>query len=175
MTLIYTAAQYALRRERSREELVDAMQKILRESQRTTALIDDLLLLARGDAGRETASLEPIDAAPLLREAGEQATAMAAAKGIRVGVQLESEPLLVRANEAQLRRLLLILVDNALKYTPSGGRVTLAGRADAAEVRSVRRRHRLRDSPRKTCHTSSSASGGPTRCALARPAAPGSA
>ena len=84
MTLIYTAAQYALRRERSREELVDGMQKILRESQRTTALIDDLLLLARGDAGRETASLEPIDAAPLLREAGEQATAMAAAKGIRV-------------------------------------------------------------------------------------------
>ena len=90
MTLIYTAAQYSLRRERSREELVDSMQKILRESQRTTALIDDLLLLARGDAGRETASLEPMDAAPLLREAGEQATAMAAAKGIRVGLQLES-------------------------------------------------------------------------------------
>ena len=58
MTLIYTAAQYSLRRERSREELVDSMQKILRESQRTTALIDDLLLLARGDAGKETAGLE---------------------------------------------------------------------------------------------------------------------
>jgi heavy metal sensor kinase len=134
MTLIYTAAQYALRRERSREELVDGMQKILRESQRTTALIDDLLLLARGDASVETASLEAIDAAPLLREAGEQATTMAAAKGIRVSVQLDSDPLPVRANEAQLRRLLLILVDNALKYTPSGGRVTIAGTADAADV-----------------------------------------
>ena len=91
MTLIYTAAQYSLRRERSREELVDSMQKILRESQRTTALIDDLLLLARGDAGRETASLEAIDAAPLLRDAAEQATAMAAAKDIRVSLQLETE------------------------------------------------------------------------------------
>ena len=62
MTLIYTAAQYSLRRERSREELVDSMQKILRESQRTTALIDDLLLLARGDAGRESAELAAMDA-----------------------------------------------------------------------------------------------------------------
>ncbi|MBI2186897.1 MAG: HAMP domain-containing protein, partial [Acidobacteria bacterium] len=58
MTLIYTGAQYALRRPRTREELVDILQKILRESRRTAALIDDLLLLARGDAGRDTAELE---------------------------------------------------------------------------------------------------------------------
>ncbi len=134
MTLIYTAAQYSLRRERSREELVDSMQKILRESQRTTALIDDLLLLARGDAGRESATLEVIDAGPLLRDAAGQATAMAAAKGISVSLQLEADGLPVRANEAQLRRLLLILIDNALKYTPSGGRVTIAGRVDATAV-----------------------------------------
>ena len=134
MTLIYTAAQHSLRRERSREELVDSMQKILRESQRTTALIDDLLLLARGDAGRERVALEVLDAGPLLREAAEQATAMAAAKGISVSLQLEADGLPVRANEAQLRRLLLILIDNALKYTPAGGRVTIAGRADATGV-----------------------------------------
>lgn len=136
MTLIHTAAQYALRRERDRDELVDGMRKILRESQRTTALIDDLLLLARGDAGREeAASLEPIDAAPLLRDAVEQAAAMAAAKDIRVRLELEAEALPVQGDEARLRRLLLILVDNALKYTPSGGAVTIAGRADATDVR----------------------------------------
>jgi heavy metal sensor kinase len=134
MTLIYTAAQYSLRRERSREELVDGMQKILRESQRTTALIDDLLLLARGDAGREAASLAPVDAVPLLRVAAEQAKAMAGAKDISVSLQLEADALPVRADEAGLRRLLLILVDNALKYSPPGGRVTLAGRADAGSV-----------------------------------------
>ena len=87
--MIYTAAQYSLRRERSREELVDSMQKILRESQRTTALIDDLLLLARGDAGKELPVLEAIDAGPLLRDAAEQAAAMAAAKDITVSLQLD--------------------------------------------------------------------------------------
>ena len=134
MTLIYTAAQHALRRERSREDLVDSMQKILRESQRTTALIDDLLLLARGDAGKAPAALEILDAGPLLRDLAEQAAAMAAAKDISVSLELPSEALPVSANEAQLRRLLLILIDNALKYTPAGGRVTIQGSAGPTDV-----------------------------------------
>jgi len=51
-----------------------------------------------------------------------------------VTLQLESGVLPVRGNEAQLRRLLLILVDNALKYTPGGGRVTISGSADGSDV-----------------------------------------
>jgi len=134
MTLIHTAAEHALRRERGREELVDAMQKILREAQHTRALIDDLLLLARGDAGREAAVLAELDAAPLVREAAQQAAALAAERGIDVSLELAPGALTVLANEAQLRRLLLILVDNALKYTQPGGRVTLSGGTDAGRV-----------------------------------------
>src|SRR5678815_1185187 len=76
MTLIYTAAQYALRRPRSHEELVDTLQKILKESRRTAVLIDELLLLARGDASRETPDIDVFDASDLVRDAVEQATAM---------------------------------------------------------------------------------------------------
>jgi two-component system sensor histidine kinase BaeS len=79
--------------------------------------------------------LTGMDAAPLLREAAEQATAMATAKDISVSLQLEADALPVRANEAQLRRLLLILIDNALKYTPPGGRVTIQGSSDPTEVK----------------------------------------
>ena len=57
MTLIYTAAQYALRRPRSREQMIESQNKILRESQRTITLIDDLLALPRGDAGRHPTDL----------------------------------------------------------------------------------------------------------------------
>jgi len=134
ITLIDTAAQYSLRRERSREELVDSMRKILRESRRMTALIDDLLLLARGDSHRAAPDLELMDAAPLLSELAEQAAARAAEKNIRIALQLGNGALPVMANEMKLRRLLLILLDNAFKFTPPGGEVTLAGRLDEAEV-----------------------------------------
>ena len=134
MTLIYTAAQYSLRRERSRDELLGGMQKIQRESQRTTALIDDLLRLARGDAGKETAPLLPMDTEPLLRDVAEQARTMAADKNIDVQLHVDADPLPVRADEASLRRLLWILVDNAVKFTPRGGTVIVKGSRDATHV-----------------------------------------
>ncbi len=90
MTLIYTAAQFSLRRERSREELTDSMQKILRESKRTAALIDDLLLLARGDSGKETIELKTLDVVPLLGDLNEQTAAIAAAKEIRLAVRVDA-------------------------------------------------------------------------------------
>ena len=134
MTLIHTAAQHSLRRERSREELVESMQKILRESRRTVGLVDGLLLLARGDAGKAAPDMASLDAGPIVRDAGEQAKAIAAPNGIQVDVQVAHEPLPVTADETQLRRLLLILVDNALKFTPAGGRVTLTASCDETEV-----------------------------------------
>jgi len=134
MTLIYTAAQYSLRRERSRDELLDGLGKIQREARRTTALIDDLLLLARGDAGKQANLLTRMDAEPLLREIGEEARAMAGDKGVDVHVRVDGQPLPVQANEASLRRLLLILVDNAIKFTPRGGAVTVTGEKDPAHV-----------------------------------------
>ena len=134
MTLIHTAAEYALRRPRRREELVDSLQKILRESRRTAALIDDLLLLARGDAGRDTTQLEVLDARALVRGAAEQATAMGAPKGVDVQLELDSEELPILGSDAKLRRLLLILVDNAIKYTPGAGRITLSASANGSDV-----------------------------------------
>ena len=92
LTLISTAAQYSIRREPSREELLASMRQIQREAQRNTALIDDLLRLARGDAGQEIAPLLPINTEPLLRDVAEQARTVAADKDIHIRLRVKADP-----------------------------------------------------------------------------------
>ena len=113
---------------------MDTLEKILRESRRTAALIDELLLLARNDAGHETTDLQVLDARTLVRDAAEQAAAMGGTRDVRVQLELDAEELPVRGSEVRLARLLLILVDNAIKYTPVGGTVTLRASQEPSTV-----------------------------------------
>ncbi|MDR3702401.1 MAG: ATP-binding protein [Candidatus Sulfopaludibacter sp.] len=123
LTLIHTAAEFSLRRERTREELLGAMRKIMRESDRTARLVDDLLLLARADSGGDESALAPVDLRASARDAVEQAVILAEPKGIRVTAGIPGEPVLVEGDEPALSRLWLILLDNAVKYTNPGGHI----------------------------------------------------
>lgn len=123
LTLIHTAAEFSLRRERTREELLDAMRKIVRESGRTAQMVDDLLLLARADSRGEDAILTPIDMSASIRQAAEQAVILAEPKSIRVTTEIADGPVMVEGDEQALSRLWLILLDNAVKYTNAGGRI----------------------------------------------------
>ena len=89
LTLIYTAAQYALRRPRSREQLVESLNGILRESQRTIALIEDLLGSRVAMPGISPPTSTSLHAGGLVRDAAEQATAMGS-KGRACDVAVES-------------------------------------------------------------------------------------
>ncbi len=124
MTLIYTAAQFALRRDRSAEELKEALRKILREAKRCTDLINQLLTLARSDAGDERTDLLSVDVAELVREVVSEASPLGSDKGLDVSANLPDSPVYVALDERSFRRMLLILLDNAIKYTPQGGAVT---------------------------------------------------
>ena len=124
LALIYTAAEFSLRRERPREELVDALEKIVRESRHTTSLVDSLLLLARADSGEDGLQAPvPINLSALCQDTADRAAELAAAKDISISTDLGSTSIVVEGDETALRRLLLILVDNAVRYTPAGGRV----------------------------------------------------
>ncbi len=126
LALIYTAAEFSLRRERPREELVEALEKILRESRHTASLVDSLLLLARADSGEDRAQpLVSIDLSALCQDAAHRAVELGSAKGISLSTDLGSTSIVVDGDETALRRLLLILVDNAIKYTPAGGSVSV--------------------------------------------------
>jgi two-component system, OmpR family, heavy metal sensor histidine kinase CusS len=125
LALIRTAAEFSLLRERPREELVDALQKILRESRHTTNLVDSLLLLARSESGDDATPAVPLNLSSLCQDAANQAGELASAKGISVSTDLGPTVVVVNGDESALGRLLLILIDNAIKYTPAGGAVDL--------------------------------------------------
>jgi heavy metal sensor kinase len=129
LTLIQTAAEFSLRRERTSEELLDAMRKILRACGRTSRLVDDLLLLARADSSADELHFEPTDISATGRDASELAVALAEAKNIQVATDIPAKPFIVNGNEQLLARLWLILLDNAVKYTQEGGRIAFSMRA----------------------------------------------
>jgi heavy metal sensor kinase len=125
LTLIRTAAEFSLRRERTREELMEAIRKILRECERTSTLVDSLLLLARADSGVDGLQFAPVDLCDLVRDACDQARILAGPKQIEVRVEIPDSSIELIADEHALRRVLLIFLDNAVKYTASGGVVSL--------------------------------------------------
>jgi heavy metal sensor kinase len=126
MTLIYTAADFALRRERSPEELKDSLRTILREAKRCTELINQLLTLARMDAGRAQMERVSTDIVELVREVISELSMLASGKGLHVSARLPQDPVCVEVDPASFRRMLVILLDNAIKYTLHGGTITIS-------------------------------------------------
>jgi heavy metal sensor kinase len=134
LALIITAAEVSLRRQRSREELAEALGKIVREARHMSKLVEDLLALARGDAHKANAEFTPVDVAGMLRELVFELQPAAAAKGIQLAASLPEGELYASGVGTDLRRLFLILVDNAIKYTESGF-VRLELDSDSSQVR----------------------------------------
>jgi heavy metal sensor kinase len=126
IALIRTTAELTLRRERSAETYREALRQVVVESERTTRLVEDLLLLARSDAGLPSLPLERMELTPLVRDVCQQGRVLAEARQLQISTEIPDEPVYVEANDPALRRMLLLLVDNAVKYTPSGGRITLS-------------------------------------------------
>jgi heavy metal sensor kinase len=126
VSLIRTTAEVAVqRRDRPAQEYLEALDEILEESERTSQVVDSLMLLARADSGHETVEYDPVDACAVVREAVEQGEKLARNRGLTFSVDVPRTAIPIRADANALRRALLILIDNAVKYTPKGGSVSV--------------------------------------------------
>jgi heavy metal sensor kinase len=139
VAVMRTAAELTLRRPRTTTEYRDALTKILATSVETSELLENLLTLARADAGAQGMDMHPLDLSSHVRKAQERAALLSADKKVDVTIDAPSSPIWVKGDAIAIDRLLLILLDNAVKYTPSGGtcEITLAQTENQAQI-SVR-------------------------------------
>ncbi len=124
VALIRATAELALRRDRDAAEYRQALHEIEQEAEAMTSLTESLLTLARDDAGGLELALSATDLNLVVEEAVRQNQSLAQAKGISLQAVPAVQPATAMANEAGIRRVLFILIDNALKHTPKGGAVT---------------------------------------------------
>ena len=123
ITLIRAAAEYSLNRARTNDQLIEGMGRIARESEHTTQLINDLLLLARADAQVDLQVRTVTDLCSAVSDVLERTSPIAQNKQLKLRSDIPARALLVESGPDLVERLIFILVDNALKYTLPGGEV----------------------------------------------------
>ena len=125
VAVIRTTAELALRKQRSTSEHEAALRDILAQSERTTELIESLLTLARADTGKHGLHYSQVSLAEAISESVETGRRLAFGKGLTFATAIAEQDLVVTGDAQALGRLALILIDNAVKYTPAPGKVEL--------------------------------------------------
>ncbi|HET7702673.1 MAG TPA: HAMP domain-containing sensor histidine kinase [Candidatus Limnocylindrales bacterium] len=131
LTVIRSSVEH-LRRSRDAAPRAQALDDIEAEVGHLTALVDDLLLIARSDSGAITLNRLPVDLGDLAADGTGGLVQAGAARGVQL--RLDPEPAIVAGDPARLRQLLIILVDNAIRHSPRGGDVVVRVRSRRNEA-----------------------------------------
>jgi heavy metal sensor kinase len=126
LSLIRTEAEITLRKSRSEDEYRDALVHILKESETTAAMIEQLLSLARADSGQNALQMRAIDLPEIVLSAASEWRAFALSNELVFTETVPASDLDVTGDKSAVRQLLNILLDNAFKYTPRPGRICLS-------------------------------------------------
>ena len=112
----------------------DAIEQSLKQNVHLARLVDNLSLLARADSGAVTLERAPVDLAHLVSESATGVAMLAEERGVRLQVNApEGTPVL--GDAGRLRQLLLILLDNALRFTPVDGAITVCVSREGGQAR----------------------------------------
>ncbi|MFO1349589.1 MAG: ATP-binding protein [Gammaproteobacteria bacterium] len=134
LTVIRGEAEVTLRgSDKAEIEYRDALRRIVELTGQMGHLVDDLLLLARsGSVTRAEIGTHPLD--DVLADTCEHGRALARQKQIDIMLALSDRPVMVRGERQRLRQLFLILLDNAYRYTPPGGDITVLLEKDGGDA-----------------------------------------
>lgn len=113
----------------------DYVSQIAKSTSRLEHLVDDLLDVARVEAGTLQLRFEDVDLAAIVREVIDSLLPQAQAARLTLEASLPDEPLRVRCDASRIERVLINLVNNAVKFTPEGGSILVSARLDGEVVR----------------------------------------
>jgi signal transduction histidine kinase len=122
VTIIRSEAEVTLSRQRDPEEYRKALEVIRSESAHLTSLIEGVLLIARAEAQQDAIATEPVQLEKVIDETVQALQRVAERRQIELTCATDG-PMPMRGSAELLRRMLLNLLDNSMKFTNAGGRV----------------------------------------------------
>lgn len=135
LSFIRSVSEYALRDPNLQPESREWFEQIFAECDEATRLLENMLLLARADAGHVDLPFETVDFSSVVEDCLERGRMAAEAKGQRLASRCSAGPIEIRGDRSSLRRLVWTLLDNAIKYTLAGGEIEVLLERDGAQAR----------------------------------------
>ncbi len=134
LTILRGSLEVALEEERPAEEYREAIGNALLEVRHVTRLSQNLLFLTRGESGRVTLSFANLDLVKFAADVVKDLALASADRGLDLAVETPQKPIYVFADAGRLQQVMHNLLENAMRYTEAGGRVTVRVEAAPGEA-----------------------------------------
>jgi heavy metal sensor kinase len=129
--------EVALEQERATVEYQESLALIKDEAERLSRIVEDLFMLARQPVDAPSMMREMVRLDEVVSDCARAAQVLATQKGLRLRIDASLREITLHGDDEMLKRMLLNLLDNAVKYTPAGGEITIALGSQDGDARIV--------------------------------------
>lgn len=137
LAIIKGGSEIALRKERQADDYRKVLRVNIEEANRMIRIVEDLVFLAKLDYNPDNIKKEVFDCILFFEDIRERAEMLAAQKGITFTASIPEAPVSLEGNSLHLSRLFFNLIQNAIKFTPTGGKVNLSVYPDKEVIKIV--------------------------------------